>query len=110
MPLDECPDGLGTEQASFANTRLGKQVVGHFIEIMRQPVVDRRRETGFRLAQPLARQSVFHRLAQYVLGSGAEKPLRFNFGGTFQATNSANSRSRNGTRTSTEDAMPSMSL
>src|SRR6266446_10518981 len=51
MPLDECPDGLGTEQASFANTRLGKQVVGHFIEIMRQPVVDRRRETGFRLAQ-----------------------------------------------------------
>ena len=31
-------------------------------------------------------------------------------GGTFQATNSANSRSRNGTLTSTDDAMLILSL
>ena len=39
-----------------------------------------------------------------------EAPSSFSPGGTFHATNSANSRSRNGTRTSTEHAMLILSL
>ena len=41
---------------------------------------------------------------------GLKNPFNFRFGGTFQATNSASSRSRNGTRTSTDEAMLILSL
>src|SRR4029079_9526722 len=49
-------------------------------------------------------------LRKMYLVVGRKNPLSLSLGGKFQATNSASSRSRNGTRTSTDEAILILSL
>src|SRR5258707_10712476 len=73
MLVHQPADSLGTEQATFTNPRLGEKVVGHFFQVMGQPVVNRRRKTSFRLRQHLTWQDIFHRLAEYIFGGGPKE-------------------------------------
>ena len=110
MLVHEFPYGFRPEQSPFANARFREQIAGHFFQIVGQPVIDGRAKPAFGCVSTSRGKTSFIAWRKMYLVVGRKKPLSFSFGGTFQATNSASSRSRNGTRTSTEEAILILSL
>jgi len=101
--LPQFPHPLWTKQSTLSNSRFRKQVVHHFFQIVRQPVIDwcgQSRLSGCRKTSR-GRMSCIALRKMYLV-VGRKNPLSSIAAVRFHATNSASSRSRKGTRTSTD--------
>ena len=71
---------FGLKKPAVANLRCREQIVHHFLQIVRQPIVYRSGESRLRLPQHFAGRTSLHRLAKNVLGRRPQQTLAASYG------------------------------